>query len=83
MVTEGRLEKHLLVRREVGRPATTYFFPGKVPFLDYRCGQCAFSVALRRRCSLWWLANKKRPFYHPEIWKGAGLPCLRGSTSTR
>jgi len=64
---EGKLERREW-NREVGRPAIAYTLPGMAPFSDRRCGQCAFYVPAKRRCSLWWLANKTNPFFHPR-WK--------------
>jgi CRISPR/Cas system-associated endonuclease Cas1 len=72
LVADGRVESRRWFR-EVGRPALAYVLPGKSPFLDQRCGQCAFYVSVRRRCRLWWLVNKKRVFFHPR-WREAGSP---------
>ena len=71
-VAEGKLERRLWFR-EIGRPARAYFPLGKAPFLDQRCGQCAFYVSVRRRCNLWWLVNKKHVFFDPK-WKQTGSP---------
>jgi hypothetical protein len=70
LAAEGKLETRAWFR-EVGRPSTAYFLPGKAPFLEDRCGQCAFFVSAKRRCRLWWLVNKKRAFFHPA-WREAG-----------
>lgn len=70
LVRQGNLQKRSWYR-EVGRPALAYVLPGKAPFLERRCGQCAFYVSVRRRCRLWWLANKRQVFYDPR-WKRAG-----------
>jgi ribosomal protein L37AE/L43A len=67
MFEEGKLETKKWFR-EIGRPTKAYFTPGRAPFLDSRCGQCAFYVSAKRRCRLWWLANKKWVFYD-ERWK--------------
>ncbi|MDV3278260.1 MAG: CRISPR-associated endonuclease Cas1 [Nitrososphaerales archaeon] len=72
LAAEGKLETRTWFR-EVGRPAAAYFQPGKAPFLEERCGQCAFYVPVRGRCRLWWLVNKKRVFFD-ERWKQAGSP---------
>jgi CRISPR/Cas system-associated endonuclease Cas1 len=70
MAAEGKLETRTWFR-EIGRPTTAYFLPGKAPFLDSRCGQCAFYVPAKRRCRLWWLVNKRQVF-HDERWKQPG-----------
>lgn len=67
MAAEGRLEKRIWFR-EIGRPTTAYFLHGKAPFLESRCGQCAFYVPAKWRCRLWWLVNKRQVYFHPE-WK--------------
>jgi len=72
LVADGGLERRLWFR-EVGRPALAYVLPGNLPFIERRCGQCAFYLSLRRRCRLWWLVNKKRVFYDLS-WKQAGSP---------
>jgi CRISPR/Cas system-associated endonuclease Cas1 len=59
--------------REVGRPAFAYALPGKIPFLERRCGQCVFFAATRKRCRLWWLINKKCAFFDQK-WKQPGSP---------
>ena len=43
LVGEGKLEKRTWFR-EVGRPTFAYSLPGNVPFLEQRCGQCAFYI---------------------------------------
>ncbi len=70
LVDEGQLEKRTWFR-EVGRPSIAYHLPGKVPFLEQRCGQCVFYVHLRTRCRLWWLVNKAHSYYNPR-WKETG-----------
>jgi CRISPR/Cas system-associated endonuclease Cas1 len=70
LVTEGKL-KRTTWYRELGRPAFAYSPPDKVPFLKSRCGQCAFYVPVKRRCSLWHLANSRAVFYHPK-WRQLG-----------
>ncbi|HEV2225336.1 MAG TPA: hypothetical protein VGR56_00865, partial [Nitrososphaerales archaeon] len=65
-VTEGKL-KELTWYQEVGRPTLAYVLPGKAPFLERRCGQCAFYASAKRRCNLWWLVNKRR-VYFDERW---------------
>jgi CRISPR/Cas system-associated endonuclease Cas1 len=72
LVAEGRLETRRWFR-EVGRPAHAYIIPGKSPFIEQRCGQCAFYVSVRRKCRLWWLVNKKHVFFDPR-WKQASSP---------
>ena len=72
---KGKLER-LAWFREVGRPAAAYVLPKKRPFLEWRCGRCAFYIPSRRRCSLWWLANKRTPFYYP-LWKQSGSQVSR------
>jgi hypothetical protein len=67
---EGMLETRIWFR-EIGRPATAYFLPGKPPFLEERCGQCAFYVPAKRNCRLWWLVDKKRRFFD-HGWREAG-----------
>jgi hypothetical protein len=70
LVEEGKLEKKTWYR-EVGRPAFAYVAQGKTPFLENGCGQCAFYIPDKRRCSIWWLANQTDPFFHPR-WRQAG-----------
>jgi len=70
LVDESRLEKRTWFR-EVGRPTFAYYLPGKAPFIEQRCGQCAFYVSLRTRCRLWWLVNKAHTHYNPR-WKEEG-----------
>jgi CRISPR/Cas system-associated endonuclease Cas1 len=64
LASEGRLERRFWFR-EVGRPAVAYHIPGQPPFLESRCGQCAFYASPKRRCRLWWLANKRRQLFDP------------------
>ncbi len=71
LVAAGKLESQPWFK-EIGRAARAYFPPGKAQFLDQRCGQCAFYVSVRRRCRLWWLVNKKYPFFD-ERWKQGGI----------
>lgn len=75
LVAEGKLDTRQWFR-EIGRPATAYHLPGKFPFLDERCGQCAFYVSVKRKCRLWWPVNKKRVFFD-ERWKQTGSPVTR------
>jgi hypothetical protein len=75
MAASGRVETRTWFR-EIGRPATAYFLPGKAPFLGMRCGQCAFYVASKRRCRLWWLANKRR-VYLDDRWKQSSSTVTR------
>lgn len=70
LVEGGKLERRKWYR-EVGRPAFAYVPVGRVPFLESRCGQCAFYIPVKRRCSLWHLANWKAPFFHPR-WRQPG-----------
>ncbi len=57
----GKLERRKWFR-EIGRPAFAYALPGKTPFLEQRCGQCAFYSPAKRRCNLWWLANNRQRY---------------------
>ncbi len=75
LAAEDHLERRTWFR-EVGRPTVAYFLPGKAPFLESRCGQCAFYVSQKRRCRLWWLVNKKQPFFD-ERWKQPGSTVTR------
>lgn len=70
LVEEGKLQTTLWYR-EVGRPAQAFILPGKATFSDRRCGQCAFFSSARRRCRLWWLINKRAPFFDKR-WKQPG-----------
>ena len=70
LVYQGKLEKKHWIK-EVGRPAEAYVAPGVSPFSEQSCGQCAFYASVRRRCRLWWLVNKKQPFFHPA-WRQPG-----------
>lgn len=75
LALEGQLERRAWYR-EVGRPAQAYIIPGRAPFLEQRCGQCAFYAPAKRRCRLWWLANKKHPFFDQE-WRQPGSAVTR------
>jgi hypothetical protein len=66
LVADGKVLKASWAR-EVGRPATIYHLPGRLPFLSgSRCGQCAFYVPLRRQCRIWWLLNRSYGHSHPR-----------------
>lgn len=75
LVAEGKLKRRHWFR-EIGRPAVVYSLAEKAPFLEDRCGQCAFYVSVGRKCRLWWLVNKKRVFFDDK-WKEAGSPVTR------
>ncbi|HEV2137680.1 MAG TPA: hypothetical protein VGR53_02445 [Nitrososphaerales archaeon] len=75
LVGEGKLQRKSW-RREVGRPAQAYSIPARTPFLQQNCGQCAFYASVRRRCRLWWLVNKRQPFFD-DRWKQAGSPITK------
>lgn len=64
LVSGGNLERRRWFR-EIGRPAFAYMLAGKAPFLEQRCGQCAFYSPAKRRCNLWWLANNRHR--HVEV----------------
>ncbi len=66
LVEEGQLERRTWFK-EVGRPTFAYCLPGKVPFIEQRCGQCAFYEGFRRRCRIWSLLNM-RIGHFPEQW---------------
>ncbi len=58
--------------KEIGRPATVYHVPGRLPFHSGgSCGQCAFYVPLRRQCRIWWLLNRSYGHGNPR-WAGDG-----------
>lgn len=75
LASEGKLEKRKWYR-EQGRPAMAYVERGKAPFSENRCGRCAFYAPAKRRCNLWWLANKTEVFYGPK-WKQPGSHATR------
>lgn len=63
---QGRVQTATWVR-EIGRPTTVYYLPGRLPFLQAnKCGQCAFYVPLRRQCRVWWLLNRSYGHRHPR-----------------
>ncbi len=64
LARDGKLQKTTWVK-EIGRPATVYHMPGKLPFDQAsKCGQCAFYVSARRQCRIWWLLNKSYSHRH-------------------
>lgn len=71
LAASGGLDKTVWFR-ELGRPAIPYVLPGKAPFKEQRCGQCAFYAPAKRRCVVWWLANKRGRFVQERSkWPGS------------
>jgi len=66
LAAEGKVRKAQW-SKEIGRPATIYHLPDRLPFNSgNKCGQCAFYVPLRRQCRIWWLLNRSYGHFHPR-----------------
>ncbi len=77
LAKEGKVQRATWVK-EIGRPATVYYLPGRQPFdAGNSCGQCAFYVSLRRQCRIWWLLERSYGSRH-DRWARDGARPLSG-----